>query len=347
MRVDTHALRRGAEGAPRPADQQRSPTPAAPWADPPTRLTPARAGRPASSIPAPAAHDPPGLRHGHHGESMPSPISLLLYSFDDALNRYLGVLHSTFWATGEDWLAATPSSWNASWPPARQATTKVFKAEDEGEFVSQSFSLNVASNATLAFLPDPVTCFERAKYRQTQVFHLEEDANLVFVDWLTSGRKRNYLATGSIRDNRTETLEHWDFSEYDTTSEVFVGSERLVTDRVRLADEENISLRQRMHGMHVLGLVVIVGSKLQTIIGQLLELSSRKKLHNARDITPQGRLAAANTYPGVIASASSLGSNAVIVRFCGQDAESAMTYVKAMLAPLREIIGFTPYQENR
>ncbi|KAG6580360.1 Urease accessory protein UreD [Phytophthora cinnamomi] len=228
-----------------------------------------------------------------------------------------------------------------------QATTKVFKAEDEGEFVSQSFSLNVASNATLAFLPDPVTCFERAKYRQTQVFHLEEDANLVFVDWLTSGRKRNYLATGSIRDNRTETLEHWDFSEYDTTSEVFVGSERLVTDRVRLADEENISLRQRMHGMHVLGLMVIVGSKLQTIIGQLLELSSRKKLHNARDITPQGRLAAANTYPGVIASASSLGSNAVIVRFCGQDAESAMTYVKAMLAPLREIIGFTPYQENR
>ncbi|KAE9047951.1 hypothetical protein PR003_g918 [Phytophthora rubi] len=228
-----------------------------------------------------------------------------------------------------------------------QATTKVFKAEDEGEFVSQSFSLKVASNATLAFLPDPVTCFERAKYRQTQVFHLEEDANLVFVDWLTSGRKRNYLATGSIRDNRTETLEHWDFSEYDTTSEVFVGSERLVTDRVRLADEEDVSLRQRMYGMHVLGLMVIVGSKLQAITGQLLELSTRKKLHNARDITPQGRLAAANTFPGVIASASSLGSNAVIVRFCGQDAESAMTYVKAMLAPLREVIGFTPYQENR
>ncbi|KAH7488636.1 hypothetical protein KRP22_008728 [Phytophthora ramorum] len=228
-----------------------------------------------------------------------------------------------------------------------QATTKVFKAEDEGQFVSQTFSLKVGSNATLAFLPDPVTCFERAKYRQTQVFHLEEDSNLVFVDWLTSGRKRNYLATGSIRDNRTETLEYWDFSEYDTTSEVFVCDERLVTDRVRLADEEDVSLRQRMHGMHVLGLMVIAGSKLQVIMDQLLELSTRKKLHNARDITPQGRLAAANTFPGVIASASSLGPNAVIVRFCGQDTESAMTYVKAMLAPLREIIGFSPYQENR
>jgi len=252
-----------------------------------------------------------------------------------------------------------------------QATTKVFKAEDEGQFVSQRFSLKVASNATLAFLPDPVTCFERAMYRQTQAFYLEENANLVFVDWLTSGRKRNYLATGSIRDNRTETLEHWDFSEYDTTSEVFVGGERLVTDRVRLAgrnglladriegvrrltyssvldpDEEDVSLRQRMHGMHVLGLMVVVGDKMKVIMDQLLELSTRKKLHNARDITPQGRLAAANTFPGVIASASSLGPNSVIVRFCGQDAESAMTYVKAMLEPLREIIGFTPYQENR
>ena len=102
-----------------------------------------------------------------------------------------------------------------------------------------------------------------------------------------------------------------------------------------------------MHGMHVLGLMVVVGSKLKVITDELLELSTRKKLHNSRDITPQGRLATANTFPGVIASASSLGSNAVIVRFCGQDSESTITYVKAMLKPLKEMIGFTPYQESR
>ncbi|CAI5722513.1 hypothetical protein KXD40_004448 [Peronospora effusa] len=228
-----------------------------------------------------------------------------------------------------------------------QATTKVFKSEDEGQSVSQMFSVIVANNATMAFLPDPVTCFEHAKYRQKQVFHLEIDANLVFVDWLTSGRKRNYLTTGSIRDNRMETLEHWDFNEYDTMSEVFVGKERLLTDRVRLKDEEGTSLRQRMHGMHVLGLMVVVGSKLKVIMNELLELSTRKKLHHSRDITPQGRLAAANTFPGVIASASSMGPNAVIVRFCGQDSESAINYVQAMLKPLREMIGFIPYQESR
>uniref|UniRef100_M4BNI9 Urease accessory protein UreD n=1 Tax=Hyaloperonospora arabidopsidis (strain Emoy2) TaxID=559515 RepID=M4BNI9_HYAAE len=212
-----------------------------------------------------------------------------------------------------------------------QATTKVFKAVEKSQFVSQTFSFSLASKATLAFLPDPVTCFEDAKYRQTQVFHLEMDANLVFVDWLTSGRKRNYLATGSTCDNRKETLEHWKFDKYDTMSEIFIGGERLVTDHVCLADDENVSLPQRMYGMHVLGLMVVAGSKVKNIMENLLGLSVRKKLHNAREITPHGRLATANMFPNVIASTSALGPNAVI----------------AMLTPLKESIGFAPYQENR
>lgn len=115
-----------------------------------------------------------------------------------------------------------------------QATTKVFKAEGS-EHVAQAFDLSVAAGATLAFLPDPVTCFERARYRQTQAFRLEKGSNLVFVDWLTSGRKRNYLTTGAVLESRMETLEHWDFDEYDSTAEIFMGGERLLTDRVRLA----------------------------------------------------------------------------------------------------------------
>jgi urease accessory protein len=116
-----------------------------------------------------------------------------------------------------------------------QATTKVFKADGVDAYVRQSFTLTLAQSATLAFLPDPITCFEAAKYRQKQVFHLDPSANLVFVDWLTSGRKRNYISTGSVRDNRTEVNEHWDFSEYDNIAEIFVGGNRLLIDRVRLA----------------------------------------------------------------------------------------------------------------
>ncbi|TYZ64312.1 hypothetical protein PybrP1_002277 [[Pythium] brassicae (nom. inval.)] len=230
---------------------------------------------------------------------------------------------------------------------ATQATTKVFKADGDGEFALQSFALTVASGATLAFLPDPVTCFERAKYRQRQVFHLAADANLVFVDWLTSGRKRNFVSTGAVRATRTEVHEHWDFSEYDNSAEIFVGGTLVLTDRVRLADEEDASLRERMYGTHVLGLLVVLGERVQAISALLLEMSKRKRLHNAQELTPQGRLPSQNGFPGVIASASPLGANGVLVRFCGETTEDAMHYVKTVLSGLRDVVGVTPYQDNR
>lgn len=260
-----------------------------------------------------------------------------------------------------------------------QATTKVFKSDDDGAFALQLFALTVASGATLAFLPDPVTCFERAKYRQRQVFHVSADANLVFVDWLTSGRQRNFVSTGAVRANRTEVHEHWDFHEYDSSAEIFVGGTRVLTDRVRLAgacvielrqkgvgrrqdrpraltvcgcavvmvDEEDASLRKRMYGTHVLGLLVVLGERVQAITALLLAMSTRKRLHNAHEITPQGRLLAQNDFPGVIASASPLGANGVLVRFCGETTEGAMHYVKTVLAGLRDVVGVTPYQDNR
>lgn len=102
-----------------------------------------------------------------------------------------------------------------------------------------------------------------------------------------------------------------------------------------------------MYGTHVLGLLVVVGARLQQITDLLLELSSRKRLHHAHEITPQGRLPSHREFPGVIASASPLGASGVIVRFCGETTESAMQYVKSVLGALHEVVGFAPYQENR
>lgn len=120
-----------------------------------------------------------------------------------------------------------------------QATTKVFKSDGD-EQVLQTFALDIGAGATLAFVPDPVTCFERAKYQQKQVFRLTKDSNLVFVDWVTSGRKRNYIATGRLDGQRTEVHEHWDFQEYDTAAEIYVDGEPLLIDRVRLSGSQNL-----------------------------------------------------------------------------------------------------------
>lgn len=107
-----------------------------------------------------------------------------------------------------------------------------------------------------------------------------------------------------------------------------------------------MSLKKRMHSSHVLGLLVIVGGRFKAIVDQLIAASQRKRL-GEKQITPQGRLESTNDIPGVRASASPLGSNGVIVRFCGDNTECAMLYVKQALASLSDVLGLEPYQENR
>lgn len=101
-----------------------------------------------------------------------------------------------------------------------------------------------------------------------------------------------------------------------------------------------------MHDTNVLGLLVIVGERFRVITRRLMELSQRKHLQ-AQDLTPHGRLTSQSDFAGIIASASSLGTNGVLVRFCADDTEHAMTYVKDVLSPLKDLMGFTPYQTNR
>ncbi|MCO5573076.1 hypothetical protein L7F22_026841 [Adiantum nelumboides] len=77
-----------------------------------------------------------------------------------------------------------------------QGSTKVFKQRfsrgriDGGGGTSQTFRLLVRRWATLIVLPDPVTCFKRAVYDQTQRFDLRcaATSSLVLLDWFTPGR---------------------------------------------------------------------------------------------------------------------------------------------------------------
>lgn len=65
----------------------------------------------------------------------------------------------------------------------------------------------IGSNAFLAVIPDPVTCFSTAKYSQKQVFKVMSDSSLLLVDWITSGRH--------------ETGEKWNFDLYRSMNNIF------------------------------------------------------------------------------------------------------------------------------
>ncbi|PON99146.1 Urease accessory protein UreD [Trema orientale] len=87
----------------------------------------------------------------------------------------------------------------------------------------QILEARVGSNAFLAVIPNPVTCFSTARCTQKQV-------DLIMVDWVTSGRH--------------ESGEKWDFDLYKSTNHIF--DEPLVLDMVLLEKGSNSSIAERM-----------------------------------------------------------------------------------------------------
>ena len=102
-----------------------------------------------------------------------------------------------------------------------QAPTKVYHRH-AGRGASQSLHTTVAEGATLAVLPDPVTCYDDADYTQDQRFDLQGDASLVLLDAFTAGR----AARG----------ERWGFHRYRSRNIVTLDGEEIVFDHVLLDD---------------------------------------------------------------------------------------------------------------
>ncbi|KDO29480.1 hypothetical protein SPRG_06019 [Saprolegnia parasitica CBS 223.65] len=222
-----------------------------------------------------------------------------------------------------------------------QATTKVFKCIPDparaDDRTKQDLHVSVRANATFLLLPDPVTCYANAKYCQRQTFNVDPTATLVVLDWLTSGR----LARG----------EHWAFDTYESCNEIYIThangpSTPLVVDRLRLRQDETIPLRTRMGGMHVMGTLVLCGPRVMALVAQLLTDGARKQLAPHQAPVPSGRLAQ-SSLSDVRSAVSPLGPNGAILRFGAHSTDAAYAYIKDILAPLRDVVGYTCFQENR
>ncbi len=100
-----------------------------------------------------------------------------------------------------------------------QAPTKVFHRH-AGRNASHLMRATVADGATLAVLPDPVTCYADADYVQDQRFELQGDASLVLLDAFTAGR----AARG----------ERWVFHRYRSRNVVTLDGREIVYDALSL-----------------------------------------------------------------------------------------------------------------
>ncbi|XP_031477134.1 urease accessory protein D isoform X2 [Nymphaea colorata] len=219
-----------------------------------------------------------------------------------------------------------------------QSSTKVYKAIG-AKCSEQILEAQVGSNALLAVLPDPVTCFAGARYSQKQIFRIVSNSNLIIVDWLTSGRH--------------ERGEKWDFSLYKSTNNIFLeGDHPLFLDSVVLEDSMDSTVADRMHNYQVTAMLILVGPKLKQIRNQIANdvketMSRLLQLPFAARSCYNKRQKSQHTIekPDFIASCSGIGNKDIglVVRIMAMTTESVYKFLHQHLACLASLLGAVPY----
>jgi urease accessory protein len=193
-----------------------------------------------------------------------------------------------------------------------QSSTKVYRSTLGAE---SRVSARVASGGFLAMVPDPVVCFSASRFRQRQRVDLAGDAGLVFVDWVTSGRR----AAG----------ERWAFHEYATSLQIRVDGRLLVHDAVMLRAAD-LNVAERMGRFDVLALIVMMGPRVREAAKALVERIGA---------APLGRRA------DRIASAAVVGDGCVL-RLAGVSAEDVARTVREWCACVPRELGDDPWSRK-
>jgi urease accessory protein len=187
-----------------------------------------------------------------------------------------------------------------------QASTKVYRSLRPSR---QSLAAAVDADALLAVVPDPIVCFADAHFRQTQRYDLHADANLVMVDWMTSGRH----AAG----------ERWAFSRYESRFDIRRSAQRIFFDAVVL--EPNIdSVAVRMGRFDVLLTAVITGPLVAAAAADIVNGLSQSPIAAGADL---------------IVSAARLRDGGALLRMAGGSVEQMGRALRAHLAFLSPLVG--------
>lgn len=186
-----------------------------------------------------------------------------------------------------------------------QAHTKVYRSD--GAWSENRLSVTVADGGLLALLPDPLTPYATARFRQVQDVDLNADAGLILLDWMTSGRQ----ARG----------EHWAFDQVDLRSRIRIGG--------RLRCQEALTLRGPDGGdprWPCFGSILVAGPG-TTILRQDLASACRDLVITAADL----RVAA------------SIHTDLLVLRFAAAASENLVAWLRPRLTSLHDRLGGDPW----
>jgi len=227
-----------------------------------------------------------------------------------------------------------------------QASTKIYKSHS-GKQTKQQIQCKILEGGCLVYLPDPVTCFENAIYSQQQTFYVHKNANLVMLDWLTSGRS----ARGEV----------WCFQSYKSQNDIFLYDERscplLVHDTVNLEQNEIIPVISRMGGYNVIAMLVLLGPQLKCIVDNISKMV-REITVNSSGFKPQPSEKTSEfqsyynsdllcTFSPLEGPCDQLMSSGAILRIAGKNTELVQQFLQYTLKDLTQFLGSDPWQHKR
>jgi urease accessory protein len=197
-----------------------------------------------------------------------------------------------------------------------QASTKVYRNPARLP-CSHELSATIAEEGLLIFAPDPVQCFAESYYEQNQKFYLRASANLVLLDWMSSGRS----ACG----------ERWRFHRYFSRNEIQREGKKLFVDAL-LLDASQGAIETRFRGGRFNCLATVI------LLGPCLEPRARENLNwvNEQPITPGADL---------MFAASPLHEGALL-RFAGTSVEQMGRAIHERLSFIRELLQDDPWSRK-
>ncbi|MBL9138858.1 MAG: urease accessory protein UreD [Verrucomicrobiales bacterium] len=197
-----------------------------------------------------------------------------------------------------------------------QSSTKVYR-NPEGRPTGHRVWAGVGADSLLVVAPDPIQAFAGSVWRQRQNFFLAPDANLVVVDWLSSGRQ----ARG----------ERWAFTRFESWNEIHVGTRPWMMDGLVL-DPRDGALTEpfRLGRFDCLALVAVVGPRLADGARRWVEEISARPVERGA------------TY----LAAGSAREGGAVLRFAGQDGEAVTREIHTGLRFLSSWLDGEPWNRR-
>jgi urease accessory protein len=191
-----------------------------------------------------------------------------------------------------------------------QASTKIYRSRDRS---SAELEATVSAGGHLVLWPDPVVCYAGSTFRQTQCVDLTDDAALILVDTMTSGRR----ASG----------ERWQLVEYATRITVRQDGRVVLFDSTRLSGEEG-DLAARMGRFDVLSAAAIVGPRFRDDTRAIMGTTAARPIEKRADL---------------LVSAAPLGDSGCLLRVAGRSIEQVTGIVREYLSFLSCLLGDDPW----